>query len=84
MDKHQSQSLIDHELLTAPTSDGSLKRVAAFGWYAGGELCGYVCPIGQLISSRGGRRIVVHDRFGASAARHSNTAAGKWDQGTLR
>ena len=37
MDKHQSQSLIDHELLTAPTSDGSLKRVAAFGWYAGGE-----------------------------------------------
>lgn len=36
-------SLIDYELLTAPTLDKnvvtSLKRVAAFGWYAGGEHC---------------------------------------------
>lgn len=29
------QTLIDHELLTAPTEKGELKRVAAFGWYAG-------------------------------------------------
>lgn len=37
MDKHKSQTLIDHELLTAPTPNGDLKRVAAFGWYAGGQ-----------------------------------------------
>ena len=36
MDKDKSQTLIDHELLTAPTPKGDLKRVAAFGWYAGG------------------------------------------------
>ena len=36
MDKHASQTLIDYELLTAPTEKGDLKRVAAFGWYAGG------------------------------------------------
>ncbi|KAL1408626.1 hypothetical protein Q8F55_005439 [Vanrija albida] len=29
------QTLIDHELLTAPTEKGDLQRVAAFGWYAG-------------------------------------------------
>ena len=37
MDQHASQTLIDYELLTAPTGEkGDLKRVAAFGWYAGG------------------------------------------------
>jgi alpha-aminoadipic semialdehyde synthase len=36
-DPHRSQTLIDYELLTAPEgSQGALKRVAAFGWYAGG------------------------------------------------
>ncbi|WVO16236.1 hypothetical protein L204_103907 [Cryptococcus depauperatus] len=36
---HPTQTLIDHELLTAPVYDDDgkvqLKRVAAFGWYAG-------------------------------------------------
>lgn len=36
---HPTQTLIDHELLTAPVpgKDGEpqLKRVAAFGWFAG-------------------------------------------------
>lgn len=40
MDRHASQTLIDYELLTAPTGEkGDLKRVAAFGWYAGGTFC---------------------------------------------
>ena len=38
MDPEHSQTLIDHELLAAPTATGNIKRVAAFGWYAGGEL----------------------------------------------
>jgi hypothetical protein len=38
MEKGKHQDLIDYELLTAPAGDrGELKRVAAFGWYAGGE-----------------------------------------------
>ena len=40
MDKDKSKTLIDHELLTAPTPKGDLKRVAAFGWYAGGTFTG--------------------------------------------
>lgn len=33
----KGQTLIDHELLTSPGKDGKLRRVAAFGWFAGGE-----------------------------------------------
>jgi alpha-aminoadipic semialdehyde synthase len=38
LDKTKKQDLIDYELLTAPSGDkGELKRVAAFGWFAGGQ-----------------------------------------------
>lgn len=33
----KGQTLIDHELLTSPGKDGKLRRVAAFGWFAGGR-----------------------------------------------
>jgi alpha-aminoadipic semialdehyde synthase len=38
MEKSKHQDLIDYELLTAPAGEkGELKRVAAFGWFAGGQ-----------------------------------------------
>ena len=50
----KGQTLIDHELLTAPTKDGSLKRVAAFGWYAGAVGAGEaLCLTGLGLLERG-------------------------------
>lgn len=55
MDKNAKQTLIDHELLTAPTSGGGgLKRVAAFGWYAGAVGAGEaLCLTGLALLKRG-------------------------------
>lgn len=47
-------TLIDHELLTAPTKEGPLKRVAAFGWYAGAVGAGEaLCLTGLALLKRG-------------------------------
>ena len=45
--------MIDHELLTAP-KDGKLKRVAAFGWYAGAVGAGEaLCLTGLALLRKG-------------------------------
>jgi hypothetical protein len=36
--QHNTETLVDYELLAESDSSGKTKRVAAFGWYAGGEL----------------------------------------------
>ena len=82
MDKHRSQTLIDYELLTAPTgTGGDLKRVAAFGWYAGGQYSikrltgnthqadGYSCR---------SWRSVVYDWASTSPARCGFTTSGEY------
>lgn len=54
VDENASQTLIDHELLTAPDHDGRLKRVAAFGWYAGAVGAGEaLCLTGLALLKRG-------------------------------
>lgn len=54
MDERASQTLIDHELLTAPGHNGALKRVAAFGWYAGAVGAGEaLCLTGLALLKRG-------------------------------
>lgn len=54
MDETASQTLIDHELLTAPHKDGGLRRVAAFGWYAGAVGAGEaLCLTGLALLKRG-------------------------------
>jgi alpha-aminoadipic semialdehyde synthase len=46
--------LIDHELLSAPSQGGKLKRVAAFGWYAGAVGAGEaLCLVGLALLRRG-------------------------------
>jgi len=53
LDQARGQTLIDHELLTAP-KDGKLKRVAAFGWYAGAVGAGEaLCLTGLALLRRG-------------------------------
>lgn len=55
LDESAAQTLIDHELLTAPTPrDGKLKRVAAFGCYAGAVGAGEaLCLTGMALLKRG-------------------------------
>ena len=46
--------MIDHELLTAPHKYGGLKRVAAFGWYAGAVGAGEaLCLTGLALLRKG-------------------------------
>jgi len=46
--------LIDHELLAAPHKGGGLKRVAAFGWYAGAVGAGEaLCLTGLALLKKG-------------------------------
>jgi hypothetical protein len=80
MDEHASQTLIDYELLTAPTGEkGELKRVAAFGWYAGGSSLVpcyerfMVCT--DCYSCRRGRGF-VYDRTGSTATRCGDSFTG--------
>jgi hypothetical protein len=50
MERSKHQDLIDYELLTAPVGGkGELKRVAAFGWFAGGE-SGEIWTSGRLLN----------------------------------
>jgi alpha-aminoadipic semialdehyde synthase len=55
LDQANGQTLIDHELLTAPNKTGTgLKRVAAFGWYAGAAGAGEaLCLTGLALLRRG-------------------------------
>ncbi|KAL7421814.1 hypothetical protein Q5752_003585 [Cryptotrichosporon argae] len=54
------QTLVDHELLTAPR-DGVLKRVAAFGWFAGAVGAGEaLCLTGLGLLKRGTAHPLLH------------------------
>ena len=54
LDDQGGQTLIDHELLTVPDKNGGLKRVAAFGWYAGAVGAGEaLCLTGLALLKRG-------------------------------
>ncbi|BEI93733.1 uncharacterized protein CcaverHIS019_0601920 [Cutaneotrichosporon cavernicola] len=57
----KGQTLIDHELLTSPGKDGKLRRVAAFGWFAGAVGAGEALSLtGQALLRRGMSHPLLH------------------------
>ncbi|GMK58401.1 hypothetical protein CspeluHIS016_0504330 [Cutaneotrichosporon spelunceum] len=57
----KGQTLIDHELLTSPGKDGKLRRVAAFGWFAGAVGAGEALSLtGQALLRRGISHPLLH------------------------